>query len=91
MEALRAEIEIKSPMETVPEAKIQTERAISAPIKLDLKTEKEAIYPKKRIFDEFFVVGVAPSSFESVEIRDTTYLPPSILLQYPNLPINAKW
>ena len=58
----------------------------------------EKVVPKKKevpkLFEEFFIVGVEQKvlevTSESMQ-RDTTYVIPEILFQYPNLPEHKNW
>ena len=46
---------------------------------------------RKRLFEEFFIIGAPASAVDAVTINGMTYLPPSILFQYPNLPEYSTW
>lgn len=46
---------------------------------------------RKRIFEEFFILGVTKETVNSTILTDISYMPPQIIFQYPNLPINSNW
>jgi hypothetical protein len=47
--------------------------------------------PRNRLFKEFFIIGAIPSVFNSTVIKDSVYIQPTVLYQYPNFPQNINW
>jgi len=46
---------------------------------------------RNRLFEEFFIIGAMPSVLNSIPIKDSVNIQPTVLYQYPNLPQNINW
>lgn len=46
---------------------------------------------KKKLFEDFFVIGADLQSIEKIKTKDPVFIQPKRLFQYPNLPENKNW